>query len=236
MYVKKVITFPVICLCCFVLLGFGYKKKDNSKGIKVFFLGHKSKHHDSEKLAGIFTKEFDKDGISITYSSDVGDLREEVLKNYDGLILYANYDTISVSQASSLIDFVKGGKGFIPLHSASFCFRNSPEVVEMIGGQFKSHRVDTFSTVILRPEHPAMKGIQPFTTKDETYVHDKISNKIEVLTERVEGNHHEPYTWVRQYGKGRVFYTAYGHGDATFNNPGFLQLVKSGIRWAAGGN
>lgn len=234
MYTKKVILFPIIYLSCFLLVGFGYKRQDSSKRTTLLFLGHKSKHHDSGKLVDIFTREFLKDGINITYSTDVSDLRDDVLKNYDGLILYANYDTISVSQASSLINFVKGGKGFIPLHCASFCFRNSPEVVEMIGGQFKSHRFDTFSTVILRPEHPAMKGIRPFITKDETYVHDKISKNIEVLTERVEGNHHEPYTWVRQYGKGRVFYTAYGHDDITFNNPGFLQLVKNGILWAAG--
>ncbi|MCW3115703.1 MAG: dehydrogenase, partial [Segetibacter sp.] len=52
--------------------------------------------------------------------------------------------------------------------------------------------------------------------------------------ERVEGDHREPYTWVRPYGDGRVFYTAYGHDEMTFNNPGFLNLVKNGILWAVG--
>src|SRR3546814_17068855 len=52
--------------------------------------------------------------------------------------------------------------------------------------------------------------------------------------ERVEGDHREPYTWVRDYGEGRVFYTAFGHDERTFRNPGFLQLVKSGILWAVG--
>src|SRR5678816_456577 len=107
--------------------------------------------------------------------------------------------TISVSQASALLGFVRSGKGFIPIHSASFCFRNNAEVVEMIGGQFKSHKVDTFSTTIIKPEHPVMQGIKSFTTKDETYVHDKISKAIEVLTERVEGDHHEPYTCCLLY-------------------------------------
>ncbi len=73
-----------------------------------------------------------------------------------------------------------------------------------------------------------------FVTRDETYVHDKISKNIEVISERVEGAHHEPYTWVRPYGNGRVFYTAYGHDEVTFNNPGFLSLVKNGILWAVG--
>src|SRR5690606_21544180 len=126
------------------------------------------------------------------------------------------------------------GKGFIPLHSASFCFRNSPAVVELIGGQFKSHKYDSFPATILQPDHPVMKGISSFVTLDETYVHDKISTNIEVLTERIEGDHLDPYTWVRSFGYGMVFYSVYGHDENTFNNQGFLDLVKSGIFWAVG--
>lgn len=205
-----------------------------SRRLEILFLGHKSKHHDSEKLADIFTKEYFKEGINISYTTDPNDLNENNLNQYDGLIVYANYDTITSSQEKALLNFVRSGKGFIPLHSASFCFRNSPEVVEMIGGQFKSHRYDSFPAVIVQPEHPVMKSIPSFTTADETYVHDKISKNIQVLTERVEGSHREPYTWVRPYGEGRVFYTAYGHDDATFNNPNFLNLVRNGILWAVG--
>ncbi|MEO6453254.1 MAG: PVC-type heme-binding CxxCH protein [Ginsengibacter sp.] len=202
--------------------------------LEILFLGHKSVHHNSEMLADIFTKEYFKSGINITYTTEPNDLNEKNLEKFDGLIVYANYDTISPSQEKALLNFVRSGKGFIPLHSASFCFRNSPEVVEMIGGQFKSHKYDSFPAVIVRPDHPVMKGITSFVTTDETYVHDKISKNIEVLTERVEGDHHEPYTWVRPYGEGRVFYTAYGHDGNTFNNQGFLDLVRNGILWAVG--
>jgi putative membrane-bound dehydrogenase-like protein len=205
-----------------------------AKRIEILFLGHQSKHHDSERLADILTKEYFKQGINISYSVDPNDLNEETLAKYDGLILYANYDTITKSQEKALLSYVKGGKGFIPLHSASWCFQNSPEAIALIGGQFKTHKYDSFPAVILNASHPVMKNVSSFKTKDETYVHDKISKDIVVLTERVEGEHHEPYTWVKNYGEGRVFYTAYGHDDATFNNPGFLQLVKNGILWAVG--
>lgn len=203
--------------------------------LEILFLGHKNNtNHNSERLADILTKEYFKDGINITFTNEPNDLNELNLSKYDGLIVYANHDTISRSQEKALLEFVRGGKGFIPLHSASFCFRNSNEVVEMIGGQFKSHRYDSFPAVIIKPEHPVMKDVTSFVTRDETYVHDKISKNIEVLSERVEGTHHEPYTWVRPYGKGRVFYTAYGHNEVTFNNPGFLSLVRNGIFWAVG--
>jgi putative membrane-bound dehydrogenase-like protein len=223
-----------ILLSIFAITATAQNSSDLPRRLEILFLGHKSKHHDSEKLADILTKEYFKDGINISYSTDPNDLNEKNLQQYDGLIVYANYDTITASQEKALLDFVRSGKGFIPLHCASFCFRNSPEVVEMIGGQFKSHEYNSFPAVITQPDNPVMKGISSFVTKDETYVHDKISKNIQVLSERVEGNHHEPYTWIRPYGQGRVFYTAYGHDEVTFNNPGFLHLVKNGILWAVG--
>ncbi|HLO80437.1 MAG TPA: PVC-type heme-binding CxxCH protein [Chitinophagaceae bacterium] len=229
-----------LILLCFALstslfLGASADKvKEQPRRLELLFLGHNSKHHDSEKLASIMTKEYFKAGLNISYSTDPNVLNEEKLRQYDGLILYANYDSISPAQEKALLDFVRGGKGFIPLHCASWCFRNSPEVVELIGGQFKTHQYDSFTAVITDPGHPVMQGIPAFTTKDETYVHDKLSKEIKVLSVRMEGDRKEPYTWVRQYGKGRVFYTAYGHDDNTFLNQGFLDLVKNGILWAVG--
>src|SRR5690606_27810433 len=111
---------------------------------ELFFLGHDSKHHDSELLAGILAREYFPEGINITYSVDPEDLTKTDLQQYDGLIVYANHDSISPAQEKALLDYVASGKGFIPLHSASFCFRNSTEVVALIGGQFKSHGEGSF--------------------------------------------------------------------------------------------
>ena len=61
-----------------------------AKRIEILFLGHKSKHHDSERLADILTKEYFKQGINISYSVNPDDLNEKTLAQYDGLILYAD--------------------------------------------------------------------------------------------------------------------------------------------------
>src|SRR5690606_28470038 len=191
-------------------------KEESPKRLELFFLGHDSKHHDSEQLAEILSQEYFKDGFNITYSVNPEDLTSENLKLYDGLILYANHDTISAEQEAALLDYVASGKGFIAINSASFCFQNSPEVIELIGGQFKSHEGGSFSAEIVKPEHPALNHVKSFTTEcDETYVHDKIADDIEILMERVEDGHREPYTWVKEHGKGRVFYTAFGHDERT---------------------
>jgi len=232
---KNFFLFSFIVVFSILFIGASEPKPaDQPRRLELLFLGHKSKHHDSEKLASIMTMEYFKSGLNISYTTDPDDLNENNLRQYDGLIVYANHDSITATQEKALLDFVKGGKGFIPLHCASWCFRNSPEVIELMGGQFKTHKYDSFPAVITAPQHPVMKGIPAFTTKDETYVHDKLSKSIQVLTERVEGSTREPYTWVREYGKGRVFYTAYGHDDHTFRNQGFLDLVKNGVMWAVG--
>ena len=85
---------------------------------------------------------------------------------------------------------------------------------------------------IVQPGHPIMKGLEPFTTWDETYVHNK-QNPVDrtVLMERVDAQGREPYTWVRKQGKGRVFYTAYGHDERTWKNPGFQKLIANAVEW-----
>ncbi|TLP71257.1 PVC-type heme-binding CxxCH protein [Maribacter sp. ACAM166] len=211
------------------------KKKrldDAPRRIEVLFLGHEIEHHNSRAYFPILASALTKDGINITYTEKPSDINSDNLKKYDGLIIYANHEEISKGEEKALLNFVKDGKAFIPLHSASFCFKNSPAYIDLVGAQFIRHETGTFTAEITDKEHPITKNLKPFETWDETYVHDKISDDINVLMERVEGEHREPWTWVKEVGEGKVFYTAYGHDERTWENKGFQALVKSGILWA----
>lgn len=237
---KKYLAIFVICLAAIINFKGTFIKDSKSNGLadpkyrrlEILLLGHKSEHHLSEKFAEIISQAFFKSGINISYTTDPDDLNAGNLAKYDGLMIYANHDQITPSQEKALLDYVKSGKGFIPVHCASFCFQNSPEYINMVGGQFKTHKTGDFAATIVDAKHPVMKGVNAFTTWDETYVHDKIAKDIHVVTERVEGDHHEPYTWVKKYGKGKVFYTAYGHDQRTWKNPDFLKLLENGVLWA----
>lgn len=204
--------------------------------LKLLYLGDNGHHQPAVRFKQL-QPVLKKRKIDLTYSDVVSDLNPETLTAYDGLVLYANIDSISDDQANALLDFVASGKGFIPLHCASFCFRNNDDVVALIGGQFLRHGTGTFRTIVTQPEHPVMKGFKPFESWDETYVHTKHNEKDRtVLEARAEGDSKEPWTWVRTHGKGRVFYTAWGHDAQTWSNPGFQNLVERGIRWACGGD
>jgi putative membrane-bound dehydrogenase-like protein len=201
---------------------------------EVLFLGNTSKHHDSGKYAPWLAIKLFESGINTSYTVDLNDLNPENLAKYDALIIYANHDVISPAQEAALKGFVEGGKGLVPLHSASGCFLNSEWYIKTIGGQFASHKTGDFKATITKPEHPVLKGITDFTTWDETYILKNINPDMTVLTERLEDGKRYPYTWVRNEGKGRVFYTAYGHEDRTWTNIGFLNLVRNGVLWALG--
>lgn len=205
---------------------------DQPRRIEMLFLGHSIEHHNSRAYFPILASALTKEGINITYTEEVSDLNPKNLDTYDGLIIYANHEEINTDEEKALLDFVKNGKAFIPIHSASFCFKNSPEYIDLVGAQFMSHETGTFTAEIVNKEHPITKDLKPFETWDETYVHDKIADDITVLMERVEGVQREPWTWVKELGEGKVFYTAYGHDERTWNNTGFQELVKSGILWA----
>ncbi len=227
---------------CLVLLGtlllFSYcnQPMDQSgpRKLEILLLGHDSEHHNSEAYLPLLASALTPKGFNFSYSSDLDDLNEANLARYDALMVYANHDEIEPAQEKALLQFVKKGGGLLPIHSASFCFRNSEEYVELVGGQFKSHETGTFTAEIIAPDHPAMKGVEAFETWDETYVHDLHNKDRTVLMERVEGDEREPYTWVKEYGKGRMFYTALGHDERTWSKPGFHRLLEQGILWAVG--
>ena len=201
--------------------------------LSVLFLGDKGHHRPAARAEQLVPVMHDR-GIEVKYTEDLDELNPATLAKIDALIVYANIDAIAPDQEKALLDYVANGGGFVPLHCASYCFRNSDAYVKLVGAQFQRHGTGEFDTKVVAPDHPTMKGLEPFRTWDETYVHFKHNPADrQVLEVRQEGDKEEPWTWVRTHGKGRVFYTAYGHDGRTFGNPSFHDLVERGVRWAA---
>jgi putative membrane-bound dehydrogenase-like protein len=202
--------------------------------IRILFLGDNGHHHPADRFRQLQPVMAAR-GIELTYTDRVAALDPKILAKYDGLLLYANIEKIAPDQEKALLDYVAGGKGFIPLHCASYCFLNSPKCIELTGAQFKRHGTGTFRTTIAVADHPIMKGLESFESWDETYVHHKHNDKDRTVLEyRIDKEGKEPWTWVRTHGKGRVFYTAWGHDARTWGHAGFHTLVERGIRWAVG--
>lgn len=205
--------------------------------LTLLFMGDNG-HHRPESRFQELAPVLEARGIALKYTDRMQDLNAGTLAKFDGLILYANIDRIEDAQAEAVLDYVANGKAFIPLHCATYCWRNNKDIVALMGAQFKRHGGRVFSTQIAEPNHPVMKGYGSFSSWDETYIHHQHNETNRTVLEyrsegqQAPGQSREPWTWIRTHGKGRIFYTAWGHDTRTFSEPGFHNLVERGIRWA----
>lgn len=202
--------------------------------IRVLFLGDNGLHRPYARAKEVLPVLAER-GVDVFYTADVGELNAERLDDYHVLFLYNNQARVTDEQFHAMSQFVENGGGLVAVHSASASFQNSEPFIKLVGAAFKSHGTGTFSASRVAADHPAIAGVPSFESWDETYVHTKHNpvNRT-VLEVRREGDHEEPWTWVRTHGGGRVFYTAWGHDERTWTNEGFQQLLLQGIRWSAG--
>ena len=226
------------CLMCLFLVS-AHRPLCAQTPLKLLFLGDNGHHRPGDRFHQI-APVLERRGIEVKYTDNQELLNLETLNQFDALIVYANIDQITPSQAASLLEYVSSGNGFIPLHCATYCFRNDQRIVALMGAQFQRHGGEVFSTIIAEPDHPVMRGFGGFQSWDETYVHHLHNERDRTVLEyreqgmQAEGNTREPWTWIRTHGAGRVFYTAWGHDERTWGAPGFHNLLERGIRWACG--
>ncbi len=225
-------------LCCaLITFSFFAVSQTKPRRIEVLFLGDNGHHKPIERFSQI-APALGAKGINFTYTADLKDINGPNLAKFDAILVYANHDNIDKFAEKALLDFVASGKGILPIHCASYCFRNSAEYVKMVGGQFWRHTVDTVQAYTVSPYHEIMRGLKPIRSFDETYLHSQLQEDNNILQMRPIGPDQandkpnvkaEPYTWTRKYGLGNVFYTAYGHDENTWSNENFQQLIYNGI-------
>lgn len=154
-------------------------------------------------------------------------------------------------QKRDFLSFIKeDGKGFIGAHTGDDAYFNWPEFGEMVGGYFDGHPWGQFDAPIIVEDtsFPAMKPFAAhFTIHDEIYQHKNFSrDKVHVLArldasklDYSKPNIHRtdkdfPVAWTKSYGKGRVFYSTFGHADETWDDPRVQKMYFEAIKWAMG--
>lgn len=176
-------------------------------------------------------------------------------KNIDFFDAIAFYTTgeldLDDEQKAALLAFVKDdGKGFIGIHSATDTLYQWPEYGEMIGGYFDQHPWNTFQApvIIEDPGSAIMKAFpKEFTTLDEiyqfkSYSRDRVrvlarldENKIDLKNPRVHRTDKDfAVAWLRNYGKGRVFYSTFGHTFEAWDRPDVQKMWLEAVKWSMG--
>ena len=222
-------------------IGTSFAKPEDGP-IRVLFLGHDAKHHPSDLYYPMLAKALGRDAIYFDYFTSVeqalGDA--DYLDHFDVVLLYANHNTIEPHQWKNLLSFIENGGGFVPVHCASACFGNEAKFDQLVGGRFAHHKTSVFKTKTIASNHIAVKSVPEFEAWDETYVHKNHNEEgrtvlqIREVAENDNITKPEPWTWVRDQAKGRVFYTASGHDERVWGKSEFHELLKKGILWSAG--
>jgi type 1 glutamine amidotransferase len=154
----------------------------------------------------------------------------------------------------SMMGFIKGGGGFVGIHSATDTFYEWADYGTMICGYFNGHPWGAGTEVSIKVEpgkekHPlaVMFGGENLEFKEEIYQFKEPydSSKVEMLlrldTEKTDmngkGNREDKdygVSWARNWGKGRVFYSSLGHNEHIFQNPKVLLHFLAGLQWSIG--
>jgi uncharacterized protein len=203
--------------------------------LEVLFLGDDRGHKPIERYR-VLKQALGPQGFNLTFVEDLNRITLENLALYDALIVYANHESDKVPGA--IIPWVRDGGALVALHSACGNFHPSKEWFDLVGGRFASHEGHVFSPKTVDGNHPVTNGLPALKCWDETYVHRDLTNDRHLLQVREPINKgetkDEPWTWTRNEGKGRVFYTASGHDLRCWNESAYQELVRRGILWAVG--
>jgi uncharacterized protein len=115
----------------------------------------------------------------------------------------------------------------------------------MLGGEFETHGAIVETDIrVDDPADPSVAHLSPrFRITDELYrfSHNSRAN-VHVL---LSMDHVPPdgigdagapadllMAWRKDYGRGRVFYTALGHREEVWQDPRFQQHLLGALRWA----
>lgn len=176
----------------------------------------------------------------------------EALKKYDGVVFNNNTGIPPVADKAAFIQWIKDGHALIGMHAG--CDRAGkgqewPELVEMIGAQFRTHHSQCEVTaLVLDHKNPANEKLDAtWSVRDEIYLlRDCDLSKLHLLVymdkHPMDNAKDEPggapgiypVSWIRDYGKGRVFFTIFGHRDEVWKDPKYQEHITGGIEWALG--
>jgi len=173
------------------------------------------------------------------------------LANVDAIFFLGHREVpLDPQQKADLLKFVHDdGKGFVAGHTGTTAFMSWPEFNELLGAQFDQHPYGVTSATIVNedPVFPATQMFPPTSTFTEEYYQPMnfSRDKIHVLLRLDMSNMPQnpgvhikngdwPLAWAKMYGKGRVFYSAFGHASETWDNPMVYRMYYQAIKWALG--
>lgn len=119
-----------------------------------------------------------------------------------------------------------GVQGFAP----NFTFKDQYTIVGPNFSREIDHvimRMDSSKFNATFAAGPPGRDVNPRMTEEQTR---KVFEKLAAL--RTDGDY--PIVWAKKYGKGRVWYSTFGHLEQSMDDPRIQQMYIGAIKWALG--
>ena len=175
-------------------------------------------------------------GSGDEHTGDYSAINAEKLSQQAVVVLHTTGEAQG-ADVDALVSWVDAGGALVGLHCAADSFKDNAAWIEMIGGAFRHHpqQLDVAVEVVDK-SHPITQGVSDFTVFEELYLFsDYHPEKVHLLARSRSYDHGDgnpvPIAWVKEIGKGRVFYLSLGHREDVMTSEPFQMLFKNGVKW-----
>ena len=207
------------------------------------------KSNDISMFEKKILKQFD--AIVLNNNCSVGD-RRDLFYDALGSIVNLKEDEREYKAAElekNLISFVKNGGGLFVIHGGIVMQNNSADFSEMLGGSFDYHPPQQeIELQIVEEDHPLTKAFEgkSFTHVDEPYFFKNAYAKknfrplLFMDISRIQQMRNETeekvsyVSWIKKYGKGRVFYVSPSHNAQSYEDARMLKYYLNGMQYILG--
>ncbi len=215
---------------------------------RILVLTHSAgfRHSYIPTAVEVLTRLGERTGSFEVYATDeCRELTSDLLRSCSAVLFMTSGELpLSEGQKRALLEFVHEGGGFVGVHNASDTLYGFPEYGEMLGGYFNGHPWTQEVYVIVEDgSHPSTRHLpRRFKVFEEVYTFREWSReKTHVLisldassVDLSKGNRADndyALAWCHEYGRGRVFYTAFGHFPRLWREKWFQEHLLGGILW-----
>ena len=244
---KALVVVSVFAVCLIGVFGVNAAEAKAKKIKALIITGDDVSVHPWQEVSAATRAILQETGkFDVKICEDPGILESMAsIQRYDVIYLAmynATTPTLSDTAKNNLVNYIKGGKGFIVSHLSSASFKEWDEFKKICGrywvmGKSGHGPRSVFKAKIANKEHPITKGLEDFDQDDELYAKLQGNEPITVLVTADSdwSKQTEPLAFVLQYGDGRVFHHTFGHDGKALSNPAVRKLIARGTEWAATG-
>jgi type 1 glutamine amidotransferase len=164
------------------------------------------------------------------------------------IFLSTSGDILNEEQQAAFKSFIEQGGGLAAIHAAVAgdvaTAGNWPWYGEALCARFTNHSAIVQATVDVEDrQNPSTAPLPEHWVRTDEWYNFIASprGQARVLASLDETTYQggtmrkdHPIAWCKQVGKGRIWYTALGHTEASFTEPLFLRHLLGGIQAAAG--